>query len=74
MNRNTYVVAERRGQLCGQYARGHVDGYYATWNVRVTTDDEGFHVTSVHLRGVNVEKPSAKALQNYAALHAVGLI
>ena len=74
MKRNTYVVAERRGQICGQYARGHVDGYYATWNVRVTTDDEGAHVTSVRVRGVNVEKPSAKALQNYATLHAEGLI
>ena len=72
--KHTYVVAERRGQLCGQYARGHVDGYYATWNVRVTTDDEGAHVTSVRVRGVNVEKPSVRALQNYAALHAVGLI
>lgn len=74
MKRNTYVVAERRGQLCGYYAQGHVDGYYTTWNVRVTTDDEGAHVTSVRLRAVNVEKPSAKGLQNYATLHAEGLI
>ena len=75
MKKNTsYVVAERRGQLCGQYARGHVDGYYATWNVRVTTDDEGFHVTSVRVRGVNVEKPSAKAIENYTTLHEEGLI
>ena len=72
--KHTYVVAERRGQLCGQYARGHVDGYYATWNVRVTTDDEGAHVTSVRVRGVNVEKPSAKALENYRTLHEQGLI
>ena len=74
MKRNTYVVAERRGQLCGQYARGHVDGYYATWNVRVTTDDDGAHVTGVRLRGVNVEKPSAKAIENYTTLHEEGLI
>ena len=74
MKRSTYVVAERRGQLCGYYAQGHVDGYYATWNVRVTTDDEGSHVTSVRLRGVNVEKPSAKAIENYRTLHEEGLI
>ena len=73
MKRNTYVVAVRGGSLCGQYIMGHVEGY-TTWNVRVTTDDEGAHVTSVRIRGVNVEKPSAKAFQNYATLHAEGLI
>lgn len=74
MKRNTYVVAEHRGQLCGDYARGHVDGYYTTWNVYVTTDDEGSHVASVRVRGVNVVKPSTKALQNYTALHEEGLV
>ena len=74
MKRSTYVVAERRGQLCGDYARGHVDGYYTTWNVRVSTDDEGSHVVSVRIRGVNVSNPSAKAIENYRTLHEEGLI
>jgi len=32
------------------------------------------HVTSVRVRGVNVEKPSAKAIENYRTLHEEGLI
>ena len=73
MKRSAYVVAVNGGSLVGQYATKHVSGY-STWDVRVAIDDEGAHVTSVRLRGANVEKPSARALQNYAALHAVGLI
>ena len=73
MKRSTYVVAVRGSSLCGQYAPKHVAGY-TTWNVRVTTDDEGAHVTGVRLRAVNVEKPSAKAIENYTTLHEEGLI
>ena len=71
--KSTYVVAVRGNSLCGQYAPKHVSGC-TTWNVRVTTDDEGMHVTSVRLRGANVSKPSAKALENYRTLHEQGLI
>jgi hypothetical protein len=74
MKRNTYVVAVRGGSLCGQYAPKYVGGYYTTWNVRVTTDDEGPHVTSVRVRGVNVGQPSVRAIQNYTVLHEEGLI
>lgn len=75
MKRHTYVVAERRGQLCGYYAQGHVDGYYTTWNVSMTGNNyNDLHVTSVRVRGVNVEKPSAKAIENYRTLHEEGLI
>lgn len=74
MTRNTYVVAVNGGSLCGEYVRGHVDGYYSTWNVRVTTDAEGPHVTSVRVRGVNVDHPSARAIANYDALREEGLV
>ena len=72
MKYNHYIVAVSSSSPDGiHYAPDYVSGY-SVWNV--TVDAVTGKLVSVRLRAANCDQPSARAIQNYFALHGAGVL
>ncbi len=67
-----FIVAVPSASIDGiHYARKHVAGY-TSWNV--TVDMTSGELVSVRLRAENVDRPSRRAIDNYARLRRAGIL